>query len=169
MTRKQDSDHQVPEVWLDPRDALAALRTCLACSEGHAEALLRKAMASGEVRLRTRDLIILDDLKHAVWVSERCPAISEGADMPPGIQINAPDIEAWVNSEPTPVRPSVRRVGYKAELARQVAAAIWGAHGPPEGLPPQQIFKLVADKAQELYGVTISKNQVLRAVAGKSA
>jgi hypothetical protein len=80
------------------------------------------------------------------------------------VEVDRDDYEAWVNSKPAPPRSVTRRIGYKTQLAREAAASIWGVDGPPDGLPPQQIFKMVGDKVQELHDIRICKTQVLRAL-----
>jgi hypothetical protein len=54
--------------------------------------------------------------------------------------------------------------GHRADLVRQVAVEIWGPGGAPSELPPQDVFKKIADRVQQDYQVEVSKTTVRRAL-----
>jgi hypothetical protein len=85
------------------------------------------------------------------------------------VDLNNGDFETWFNAQRTDKKITTSR-GPKSELARNAAVAIWGAVVPPRDLPPQQVFKQVADEVGKLHpGVTLGKSQVLRALGLKKA
>jgi hypothetical protein len=95
------------------------------------------------------------------------------------VDLERTDVEIWLASispEPAPTaigqnngaEATQDSGGAKFQLAREAAIAIWGKPAPPPGLPPQQVFRLVADKVGKLApGVTIGKSQALRALGLK--
>jgi hypothetical protein len=82
------------------------------------------------------------------------------------VAVDGDVFKEWLGAEAT-ANGSTKKTdgGYKSKLARKAATTIWGAAGPPADLPPQQVFKRVADKIAELNpGMSIGKSQVLRAL-----
>jgi hypothetical protein len=140
------------ESWLRPHEAVAIIKQRQGGSVGRAEATLRAAKDSGEVRCQDG------------W-------IQDFSVRPHGIRKiskpNKDDLLAWLDRPPIapPSRPRANRAP-RSKLALEAAAEIWGPHGPPH-LPPQDIFKKVADHVQKHHGVEISKSQVLRALGLK--
>jgi hypothetical protein len=144
-------------------DAIIGAR--LVVSEGHAHSLARQAIESGEIRL---SYAYHRAARRQVTQSEFEPAAFKADLMAGKIQMNSGDLSDWINRRSaTRERPRQQRDSYVTGLAREAAAAIWGGPKAPPGLPPQHVFKLVADKVNELHGASISKSQVLRALGRK--
>lgn len=154
------------EKWIPFRamvDAIISAR--LVVSEGHAHSLATQAIESGEIRL---SYAYHGALRRQVTLSEfGSPTFI--TDLVAGkIQMNSGDLSNWINRRSaTRERPRQQRDSYVAELAREAATAIWGRPKAPPGLPSEQVFKLVAEKVDELRGASISKSQVLRALGRK--
>lgn len=102
-------------------------------------------------------------------------AIRRRIPVPHWLYVTRASLDRFVKAKPAATVATEQRAaaekssgGHKSELARKAASAIWGNDGPPADLPPQQIFKQVADKIGELHpGVTIGKSQALRALGRK--
>ena len=154
------------ENWISFRvmvDAIISAR--LVVSEGHAHSLARHAIESGKIRLSytyhraARRQVTLTEFESQAFK----------ADLMAGkIQMHGGDLVDWIDRRSaTRERQRQQRETYVTGLAREAATAIWGRPKAPPGLPPQHIFKLVADKVDELHGASISKSQVLRALGCK--
>jgi hypothetical protein len=154
------------EKWIPFRavvDAIISAR--LVVGEGYAHLLAKQAIKSGQIRLSythhrgLRRQLTLTELDSQAFT----------ADLVAGrVQMNSGDLSRWINGRSaTRERPRQQRDNYVAELAREAATAIWGRPKAPPGLPSERVFKLVADKVDELRGASISKSQVLRALGRK--
>ena len=79
------------------------------------------------------------------------------------IQISAVDLVDWLSDNLPEKLPHQTGGGRKSKLANDAAMAIW-PNGPPPNIPPQDVFKRVADRVQKQHGVSVGKSQVLRAL-----
>lgn len=143
----------------------AILSARLVVNEGHAHLLAKQAIESGEIRLSytyhrgVQRQVMLTQFQSQAFT----PDLVAGK-----IRMNSGDLSNWINRRSaTRERPRQRRDSYVAGLAREAATAIWGRPKAPPGLSSQRVFKLVADKVDELRGASISKSQVLRALGRK--
>ena len=154
------------EKWISFRvmvDAIISAR--LVVNEGHAQSLARQALDSGKIRLRRTDHRAV---RRQVRLTEFVPHALKAALMTGEVQMNNGDLQDWISRRSvTRERPRQQREMYVTGLAREAASAIWGRPKAPPGLPPESVYKLVADKVDELHGASISKSQVLRALGRK--
>jgi hypothetical protein len=200
------------EAWLTFPKAAALIGGRLFCGAGKAEAKVREALASGEVRCSYTVAAVVNqesaahqDLTQAAEreasarhfklsgsaidilrsraqretyrrAIERLalkPDINDPsfrADLASlKIQINTADLLDWLTGSSTEKPPKQTGAGHKSKLANDAARAIWGAKGPPPNIPPQDVFKRVADRVQQQHGVRIAKSQVLRSLGLKKA
>lgn len=154
------------DIWITFDDALNIVRTTRGGSIGWAEALVRAALKSAEVRtkqpqvlLTADDGVVGMDLRPGAQIERAAARISKD-DFVDWLDRNAP---AAVNGEAEPV---AAEGGHLAKLARDAAATIW-PDGIPKHTPPQVLFKRVADRVQQQHQVKISKSTVRRALGLK--
>jgi hypothetical protein len=154
------------EKWISFRvmvDAVISAR--LVVNKGHAQSLTRQAIEPAEIRL---SYTYHRAAHRQIRLTEFEPRAFKADLMADKIQMNSGDLSDWINRRSaTGERPRQQREIYVTGLAREAAIAIWSRPKAPPGLPPQNVYRLVADKVDELHGASISKSQVLRALGRK--
>jgi hypothetical protein len=97
-------------------------------------------------------------------IDVKCQVVIGAKERMAFVDLDEKDCAAWLNSLAAPDQPARSNGGHKNNLVRAAAASIFGKDGPPPMLPPQEVFKKVADRVQRDHGVAVSKTTVRRAL-----
>jgi hypothetical protein len=117
---RSGKSNKTDDAWLTATEALELLRSSFRCSEGRTEALLREAVASGEVRLQEHTLLLAASGEHTWYVNRITPEAMTArysrysggdsfSDPWVGVRISDADLRAWILAQkPAPPPPSRR-------------------------------------------------------------
>jgi hypothetical protein len=140
------------ETWLSFTEAVQIVRDRMGASVGRSQAIVREAIASGEIRTKRRTASLyligddgLDGLINDRTADERATNLN-AADLTDRLDRQTPAIDT---SNP----PTARRGG-KSSRVERAARAIWNEAGPPAHLEPKVICtairaRLKADEGSE--------------------
>jgi hypothetical protein len=184
------------EDWLLFNAAVDLVRTRLNSSIGRAQATLRSAIASGEVRSRERwipvedddVLVVADDYLLDVDPVPGYLAMAHAADHPQAVTapirngvnglekqiptFSASDLVDWLDrqflqSTIAAQKTTTKRSAEKTERAKRAAGSIWGESGPPAQLPNKSIVAEVYDWLEKHGEPQDISDKVIRRAVGR--
>lgn len=149
------------DAWISFREATELTKTRLNASAGHAEALVRRAVASGEVRTQAPPILLAAD-DGVVGMDLRA------MDQAGTERLSELDLVDWLDRN-SPTTTSKPRPQLDRERAKAAAFAIWGELGPPKHLANILICRDIAERLKKdgQNPDDISTATMLRAVGRK--
>ena len=159
------------EQWLSFKEAVKLIRSHLNASIGRAEALLRSAHQSGEVRSYQANVLLLTDDGLLSGFGGRSQSVLEEQ------RFSEHDLLDWLDRqdvEPAKATPKRQHSSPKQDRAKEAVEALWQNDVPNQSrLPKQSLCREVIDwlksdcKKRNVEFFEISNDVILRAAGRK--